>query len=248
MGGSGPPRLRAVVGSAVLRSSQVRGFSTVGPNGVRPMGERRSPSRIYLSLSAGESDFWTPMGSIGPICGLRWSDRIGPEIGDPRNRRGWTAAGVLTSRSRTDEGFVPAVPLRRPPQKPSRGADEPPIDDKGKCRGTDEGAANPCPKSRCLFPGVGDPPAIMIGGPSAVAEEDRPAGPGRMGGSGPPCLRAMVSSAVLRSSRVRGSSAVGPNGVRPMGERRSPSRIYLSLSAGERVDRDRRPHQPERDG
>jgi hypothetical protein len=113
-----------------------------------------------------------------------------------------------------------------------------------------------------------------------------------------------IARAVLRSSQVRGSSAAGPNGVRPMGERHSslqmsagtqcvgslsadigpngsgprclllvivspgsvgakdlshfaqkqfcrrangsPFQIYLSLSAGERVDRGRRFHQPAR--
>jgi hypothetical protein len=57
--------------------------------------------------------------------------------------RGCLAAGAFTSRSEAGEGFVPPMPLRRSPGKPSRCPKEPPIDDVGKCRGTYEGPRMP---------------------------------------------------------------------------------------------------------
>jgi hypothetical protein len=59
-----------------------------------------------------------------------------------RGGRGRLAAGALISRSETGEGSVAVIPLRGSSQRPSRGHQEPPMDDARECRGTNEGAAN----------------------------------------------------------------------------------------------------------
>jgi hypothetical protein len=80
-----------------------------------------------------------------------------------RGGRRWSATAVFTSRRgpglrppkgyqhpgrrpcygpQTGDGFLPAAPIQRSPQKPPRGHKEPPIDDAGECRGTCEGAEN----------------------------------------------------------------------------------------------------------
>jgi hypothetical protein len=69
--------------------------------------------------------------------------------------RGWTAAGVFTSRSGPGEGFPAPVSLRHSPQKPSRCGKKRPINDAGECRGTYEGAANPHGSSCSFCEGAG---------------------------------------------------------------------------------------------
>jgi hypothetical protein len=105
------------------------------------MGERRSPFRIHLSLSAGER--------VDRGWRFHQPVRDGPTPAEGVRMHG-QPPGYGPQAS---EGSLPTVPLCHMPQNPSRRHEKPPMDDRGECRGTYEGAANPCPQSLLLLPG-----------------------------------------------------------------------------------------------